>query len=50
MTLSVPSLDFGHMRLGEQSQKPLLLTNITHLEASWTLEEVHNSQQDTQVQ
>lgn len=46
MTLGVPSVDFGLMKLGEQSQTTLLLTNITQLEASWTLKERH---QDTQV-
>ncbi|XP_044196282.1 deleted in lung and esophageal cancer protein 1 [Thunnus albacares] len=48
VTLNVPSVDFGLMRLGEQTQTSLLLTNITQLEASWTLEERHNSQQDHQ--
>nr|XP_020458002.1 deleted in lung and esophageal cancer protein 1 isoform X2 [Monopterus albus] len=52
LTLSVPSVDFGLMRLGEQSQTTLLLTNSTQLEASWTMEEKLNSQQnheDTQI-
>ncbi|KAM7369872.1 hypothetical protein PAMP_011162 [Pampus punctatissimus] len=52
VTLSVPSMDFGLMRLGEQTQTTLLLTNITQLEASWTLEERLNRQkdhQDTQI-
>ncbi|XP_053198841.1 deleted in lung and esophageal cancer protein 1 [Scomber japonicus] len=48
VTVSVPSVDFGLMRLGEQTQTTLLLTNITQLESSWTLEERHNSQQDHQ--
>uniref|UniRef100_A0A8C9YRN9 DLEC1 cilia and flagella associated protein n=1 Tax=Sander lucioperca TaxID=283035 RepID=A0A8C9YRN9_SANLU len=46
VTLSVPSVEFGLLKLGEQTQATLLLTNITQLEASWTLMERHNSQQD----
>ncbi|XP_039645855.1 deleted in lung and esophageal cancer protein 1 isoform X1 [Perca fluviatilis] len=46
VTLSVPSVEFGLLKLGEQTQTALLLTNITQLEASWTLMERHNSQQD----
>ncbi|XP_031705648.1 deleted in lung and esophageal cancer protein 1 [Anarrhichthys ocellatus] len=46
VTLSVPSVEFGLMKLGEQAQTTLLFTNITHLEASWTLDERPNSQQD----
>ncbi|KAE8279845.1 Deleted in lung and esophageal cancer protein 1 Deleted in lung cancer protein 1 [Larimichthys crocea] len=46
VTLGVPSVDFGLMKLGEQSQTTLLLTNITQLEASWTLKERHH---DTQI-
>ncbi|XP_061522302.1 deleted in lung and esophageal cancer protein 1 isoform X1 [Phycodurus eques] len=48
VSISAPSVDFGLMRLGEQSQKTLYLDNVTHLEASWTLEEVHKSQDDGQ--
>lgn len=39
MTLGVPSVDFGHMRLGDRAQTSLVLKNITQLEASWTLKE-----------
>lgn len=39
VTLNVPSVDFGLLKLGERKRKSLLLTNITPLEASWTLEE-----------
>ncbi|KAF7669259.1 hypothetical protein LDENG_00203330 [Lucifuga dentata] len=46
VTLSVPSVDFGLMRLGEQTKTSLLLTNTTHLQASWMLEERLNNQQD----
>ncbi|XP_026216993.1 deleted in lung and esophageal cancer protein 1 [Anabas testudineus] len=46
VTLSAPSVDFGLVRLGEQTQTKLLLTNTTQLEASWTMEEKRNSQQD----
>ncbi|XP_078137059.1 deleted in lung and esophageal cancer protein 1 isoform X3 [Sander vitreus] len=46
VTLSVPSVEFGLLKLGEQTQTTLLLTNITQLESSWTLMERHNSQQD----
>ncbi|KAA8580728.1 hypothetical protein FQN60_013686, partial [Etheostoma spectabile] len=46
VTLSVPSVEFGLLKLGEQTQTVLFLTNITQLEASWTLMERHNSQQD----
>lgn len=48
MTLSVPSVDFGLMKLGERAQTSLLLTNITQLEASWTLTE-RQDHKDTQV-
>uniref|UniRef100_A0A3Q3G0Z0 DLEC1 cilia and flagella associated protein n=1 Tax=Labrus bergylta TaxID=56723 RepID=A0A3Q3G0Z0_9LABR len=49
VTLSVPSVDFGLLKLGEQTHTTLLLTNITQLEANWTLKEKCNNQQDTQV-
>ncbi|XP_075308844.1 deleted in lung and esophageal cancer protein 1 [Odontesthes bonariensis] len=52
VTLSVPSVDFGLVRLGEQTQTSLLLTNTTHLEAFWMLEErsAHPQEhQDTQI-
>ncbi|XP_054479162.1 deleted in lung and esophageal cancer protein 1 [Anoplopoma fimbria] len=48
VTLSVPSVEFGLMKLGEQTQTTLLLTNTTQLEASWTLKERRNNQQDHQ--
>uniref|UniRef100_A0A4W6DBE1 DLEC1 cilia and flagella associated protein n=1 Tax=Lates calcarifer TaxID=8187 RepID=A0A4W6DBE1_LATCA len=50
VTLSVPSVDFGLMRLGEQTQTTLLLTNTTQLEASWTIEDNQQDHQDAQVQ
>ncbi|KAK2859516.1 hypothetical protein Q5P01_004136 [Channa striata] len=46
VNLNVPSVDFGLMRLGDQSQTTLVLTNPTHLEASWTLQEKVKGQQD----
>ncbi|XP_047468119.1 deleted in lung and esophageal cancer protein 1 isoform X2 [Mugil cephalus] len=46
VTVSAPFVDFGLMRLGEQTQTTLLLTNTTQLEASWMLEERFNNQQD----
>ncbi|XP_023122061.2 deleted in lung and esophageal cancer protein 1 [Amphiprion ocellaris] len=52
VTLSVPSVDFGLIRFGEQTQSTLILTNTTLLEASWTLDERLNNQQehqDTQI-
>ncbi|KAL7374309.1 hypothetical protein ABVT39_026064 [Epinephelus coioides] len=49
VTLSVPILEFGLIRLREQTQTTLHLTNITQLEAPWTLMERHNSQQDSQI-
>ncbi|XP_069559633.1 deleted in lung and esophageal cancer protein 1 [Brachyistius frenatus] len=52
VTVSVPSVDFGLMRLGEQNQTTLLLTNTTQLKASWTLEErldTHQHHQYTQI-
>ncbi|XP_060920517.1 deleted in lung and esophageal cancer protein 1-like, partial [Labrus mixtus] len=49
VTLSVPSVDFGLLKLGEQTHTTLLLTNITQLEANWTLKEKCNNQQDTQI-
>ncbi|KAM9337193.1 deleted in lung and esophageal cancer protein 1 [Symphorus nematophorus] len=48
VTLSVPSVDFGLMKPGQQTQTTLLLTNITQLEASWTLRE-RQDHQDTQI-
>lgn len=53
MNLGVPSVDFGLVKLGEQIQTKLLLTNTTQLEASWTMKEKPHCQQDrkdTQVQ
>nr|XP_046227112.1 deleted in lung and esophageal cancer protein 1 isoform X2 [Scatophagus argus] len=48
VTLNVPSVDFGLMKLGECAQTSLLLTNITQLEASWTLKEKQD-RRDTQI-
>uniref|UniRef100_UPI003AAEDB9A deleted in lung and esophageal cancer protein 1 n=1 Tax=Centroberyx gerrardi TaxID=166262 RepID=UPI003AAEDB9A len=48
VTINVPSLELGLLRLGEQTQASVLLTNPTQLEASWSLEE-RNSQQDHQL-
>lgn len=48
MTLGVPSVDFGLIRLGDRAQTSLVLTNITQLEASWTLKE-RQDHKDTQV-
>lgn len=48
VTLNVPSVDFGLLKLGERKRTPLLLTNITQLEASWTLEESQDAE-DSQV-
>ncbi|XP_054621625.1 deleted in lung and esophageal cancer protein 1 isoform X2 [Dunckerocampus dactyliophorus] len=48
VTINTPSVDFSLIRLGEQSQMQLYLNNPTHLEASWTLEEVHKSQDESQ--
>ncbi|XP_041824653.1 deleted in lung and esophageal cancer protein 1 [Melanotaenia boesemani] len=45
VTLSAPSVDFGLVLLGEQTQTTLLLTNTTQLEASWTLGEGLNDPQ-----
>lgn len=47
VTLKIPSVDFGLLKLGERKQKSLLLNNTTQLEAAWTLEEsqdMENSQ------
>ncbi|XP_028289337.1 deleted in lung and esophageal cancer protein 1 [Parambassis ranga] len=52
VTVSVPTVDFGLVKLGEHAQTTLLLTNTTHLEASWMLEDRSHSQQehqDTQI-
>lgn len=48
VTLNVPSVDFGLMKLGTRKRTSLLLTNITQLEASWTLEESQDVE-DSQV-
>ena len=50
MTVGVPSVDFGLMELGEQTQTSLLLTNTSQLEASWTIEGSQHDQQEAQVQ
>lgn len=39
MTLNVPSVDFGLVRLGDPTHKSVELTNTTQLEAFWTLME-----------
>ncbi|XP_061777252.1 deleted in lung and esophageal cancer protein 1 [Nerophis ophidion] len=44
VTINTPSVDFGLMRLGEQSRSKLYLSNTTHLEAAWTLQEVHRTE------
>ncbi|XP_029979404.1 deleted in lung and esophageal cancer protein 1 isoform X2 [Sphaeramia orbicularis] len=49
VTVSVPNIDFGLMRLGDQSQTSLVLINTSQLEASWTLETRNKSQQDAQL-
>uniref|UniRef100_A0A3B4UY15 DLEC1 cilia and flagella associated protein n=1 Tax=Seriola dumerili TaxID=41447 RepID=A0A3B4UY15_SERDU len=49
VTLSVPSVDFGLMRLGEQVQTTLFLTNNIQLEASWTIEDSQQEHQDPQI-
>ncbi|XP_058478852.1 deleted in lung and esophageal cancer protein 1 [Solea solea] len=49
VTVSVPSVDFGLVELGDQTQTSLLLTNTTQLEASWTMEEVPPDQRDVQI-
>ncbi|KAJ0022899.1 hypothetical protein NQD34_015033 [Periophthalmus magnuspinnatus] len=46
ITISVPSIDFGLVRLGEQSQTSLLLVNTTQLEASWALGEMPLHQEE----
>ncbi|KAM8823094.1 deleted in lung and esophageal cancer protein 1 isoform 2-T2 [Spinachia spinachia] len=52
VTLSEPSVEFGLMTLGEQTHTTLLLTNVTQLEASWTLKERcdrRRGHQDSQI-
>ncbi|XP_037829185.1 deleted in lung and esophageal cancer protein 1 isoform X2 [Kryptolebias marmoratus] len=52
VTVSVPSVDFGLVRFGNQARTSLLLTNTTQLESFWTLEEkLHQPQdhRDTQI-
>ncbi|KAF6716700.1 Deleted in lung and esophageal cancer protein 1 [Oryzias melastigma] len=39
VTLNVPSVDFGLVRLGDPTHKSVELTNTTQLEAFWTLME-----------
>lgn len=46
MTLNVPCVDFELVRLGEQPQTTLILTNSTPLEGSWTLKEKNDHKQD----
>ncbi|XP_068199830.1 deleted in lung and esophageal cancer protein 1 [Antennarius striatus] len=47
VTLSVPSVDFGLLKLGERTQTSLLLTNTTQMKASWALQTVDCK--DTQI-
>ncbi|CAJ1082101.1 LOW QUALITY PROTEIN: deleted in lung and esophageal cancer protein 1 [Xyrichtys novacula] len=49
VTPGVSSVDLGLIKLGEQKQTTLLLTNTSPLEANWALEEKSNSQQDPQI-
>ncbi|XP_071341210.1 deleted in lung and esophageal cancer protein 1 [Trachinotus anak] len=49
VTFSMPSVDFGLMRLGEQVQTTLLLTNSTQLDASWSIEDSQQEHQDPQI-
>ncbi|XP_034428742.1 deleted in lung and esophageal cancer protein 1 isoform X2 [Hippoglossus hippoglossus] len=49
VTVGVPSVDFGLMKLGEQTQTSLLLTNTSQLEASWTIGGSQHDQQDAQM-
>ncbi|KAM6977672.1 deleted in lung and esophageal cancer protein 1 [Aplochiton taeniatus] len=44
LSLNVPSVDLGLLRLGDQALSTVLLTNTTELEASWTLTERTDSQ------
>ncbi|KAK5849638.1 hypothetical protein PBY51_013957 [Eleginops maclovinus] len=44
VTLSVPSVDFGLLKFGEQTHTSLILTNITQLEAGWRLQERQHHQ------
>uniref|UniRef100_A0A3Q3AEI5 DLEC1 cilia and flagella associated protein n=1 Tax=Kryptolebias marmoratus TaxID=37003 RepID=A0A3Q3AEI5_KRYMA len=46
VTVSVPSVDFGLVRFGNQARTSLLLTNTTQLESFWTLEEKLHQPQD----
>lgn len=50
VTLSVPSVDFGLVRLGEQTHRSLELTNTTQLEAFWTLMEKVELEEDQVTQ
>ncbi|XP_043961337.1 deleted in lung and esophageal cancer protein 1 isoform X2 [Gambusia affinis] len=44
--LSVPCVDFGLVRLGDEVQTTLSLTNITPLEANWMFKEKIDNKQD----
>lgn len=46
LTITVPSIDFGLIRFGEQRQTTLLLVNTTQLEASWTMEESQSNKEE----
>lgn len=48
MKLSVPCVDFGLVRLGDEVQTTLSLTNTTPLEACWMFKEKINNKQDHQ--
>ncbi|KAM6900472.1 deleted in lung and esophageal cancer protein 1 [Xenentodon cancila] len=52
LTVSVPCIDFGLLRLGEETQTTFLLINPTPVEATWKLEESLSciqDHQDTQI-
>ncbi|XP_062335007.1 deleted in lung and esophageal cancer protein 1 isoform X2 [Osmerus eperlanus] len=51
LSLSVPSVDLGLLRLGDQAQSKVTILNPSQLEACWTLRELANnlSDKDTQI-
>ncbi|KAG5851028.1 hypothetical protein ANANG_G00088660 [Anguilla anguilla] len=50
LSISVPSLDFGLMKLGDQAHSTVHISNNSQLEASWVIEERPDSHEITETQ
>ncbi|XP_036377314.1 deleted in lung and esophageal cancer protein 1 [Megalops cyprinoides] len=50
LSISVPSLDLGLMKLGDQAQSSIQITNNTQLEASWIFQEQPEGRDNNEMQ